>query len=68
MTLTHEQKTNVHKLILKGKTLDDIAKMYECDKDIVWEVFADQINLHSFDKEKEMDDEEFYIKLLTQLN
>jgi len=70
MTLTPEQKTNVPSLILEGKSLDDISKMYDCDKDTVWEAFAEQINLHSFDgdKGKYMDDEEFYVKLLTQLN
>tara|TARA_R110000824_G_scaffold1687_6_gene8408 strand:+ start:5113 stop:5325 length:213 start_codon:yes stop_codon:yes gene_type:complete len=70
MTLTPEQKRDVPLLLTKGKTMDDIATMYKCEKDDVWEAFADQINLHSLDKDnsKDMDDEEFYVKLLTQLN
>ena len=47
MTLTPKQKESVPKLIIKGNTLDEIAKMYDCDKDTVWKAFADQINLHS---------------------
>jgi len=70
MTLTPEQKDSVPKLIVKGKTMDEIAKMYACSKDDVWEAFAEHINLHSInlDAQDYMDDEEFYVKLLTQLN
>ncbi len=70
MTLTPEQKNNIPKLILSGKTLEDISKMYKCNYDEAWDAFVEHISVHTMlpTDYMDMDDMEFYVKLLTQLN
>ena len=73
MTLTPEQKKNIPQLILTGKTLEDISiniSAVQLYQDQAWDAFVEHISVHTMlpVDEMDMDDMEFYVKLLTQLN
>jgi hypothetical protein len=72
--LTDSQIENIPEMIKRGMPVDTIKSLYKCSDDDVLNAFLRNIYIIDDDidrllgEDKPMDEEEWYVKLLTQLN
>jgi len=72
--LTEDQLENIPEMIKRGMPVDTIKSLYKCSEDDVLDAFLNNIYIIDDDVDRllgegePMDDEEWYVKLLTQLN
>jgi len=72
--LTDSQIENIPEMIKRGMPVDTIKSLYKCSDDDVLNAFLINIYIIDYDidrllgEDKPMDEEEWYVKLLTQLN
>jgi hypothetical protein len=72
--LTEDQLENIPDMIKRGMPVDTIRSLYKCSEDDVLGAFLNNIYIIDDDVDRllgggePMDEEEWYVKLLTQLN